>query len=79
MRHRPKAESDFTRDKNVCIVKQVNVPPGQRTVFLSDRRSKIYRKERQVYRAQTEGKIDRHAGEETDSMLVSWNEHIQKC
>lgn len=37
MRDWPKTKSHFTRNQNVCIVKEVNIPPGQRTVFLIDR------------------------------------------
>lgn len=37
MRDWPKTKSHFTRNQNVCIVKEVNIPPSQRTVFLIDR------------------------------------------
>lgn len=56
MRDRPKTESHFTRNQNVCIVKEVNVPPGQRAVLLTDR---------QVERETGEG-TEREVDKETD-------------
>lgn len=34
MRDGPQAEGHFTRDQDVCVVKEVDVAPGQRTVLL---------------------------------------------
>lgn len=36
MRNRPKTKCHFTRDKNVFVIKQVDIPPCQRTVLLKD-------------------------------------------
>lgn len=36
VRDGPKAEGHFPRDQDVCVVKEVDVAPGQRTVLLED-------------------------------------------
>lgn len=52
MRDGPQTESHFTRNQNVLIIKQVHIPPGQRTVLLTDRQVR-----------QTGGETDRQTGE----------------
>lgn len=36
VRDGPQAEGHFTRNQDVCVVKEVDVAPGQRTVLLED-------------------------------------------